>query len=126
GITRVRRPITNVLLGTTDPGIAPLGLPTLTLPASSTGAPQIGWEDRLDATVLAGGLAWTVFDVEDATGRRWSVRWPDRDGATGARTVQLPVLDGVATGLALGEWTVTATNVLAALPGSTHDDHVLA
>lgn len=108
---------------------APLGIVTRLAPAAAiptivtpsgpfTGSPAVTVADRLDATVIANGLALRRLTARDGDGRRWHVLSFDGDAATGSDTLQFPDLDGAgATGLRVGTWSIDAADRLIVSPG---------
>ncbi|MCC6784755.1 MAG: Ig-like domain-containing protein [Planctomycetes bacterium] len=97
--------VTNATLGTVFVTGAPLGPPTITAPGGPVlGPPAVEFQDRLDAAVIPGGLGFHTVSIEDASGLRWTLIAQDLDGASGPETLQIPVLSGVASSLAAGEW----------------------
>lgn len=99
-------------------------IPELTLPALSTGPPQIQWVDGLAPAGVFTTLHRVI--VRDGNGRRWTLWVPDRDG-TGVDTLQLPdVAASGATGLAIpSTWTVHVESWLSLLVGGGSEDLVL-
>lgn len=110
-LARHRRLISNNGLGTTFATVATPGIPTPTVPATSTDAPAVTYADRLDRSKLLGGHAIREIVVEDPTGRRWSVLREDLDDDQGSETVQLPAGIGTA-GLAKGKWKIRVEDTL--------------
>ena len=89
--------------------------------------PAVTFEDVVDAATLIGGLGFSDLTITDASGRTWRVLLPDRDGATGPETVQLPDVSAAPTaGLAAGDWTAVAeSRVFLSTNGATVDELVL-
>jgi hypothetical protein len=87
----------------------------------------VTFEDVLDASTVIGGAALTDLSIVDPSGRRWLVLVPDRDGATGQVSVQLPdVSSAPNAGLEVGEWGVTAeSRVFLAGNAASVDDFLL-
>jgi hypothetical protein len=126
-VARHRRFIANNTLGTTFPTVDPPGIPTVTAPSGSfADSPEVTYQDRLEAALLPGGIAFTELIATDNAGRRWSIVRGDTDGSTGAVTVQLPALAGSGVvGLAPGTWTIRAENTLLLSTTQTAADYVL-
>ena len=105
---------------------SPLAIPTVS-GAGPTAAPAVTFEDVLDASTVIGGAALTDLTIVDPNGRRWQVLVPDRDGATGQVSVQLPdVSSSPNVGLEVGEWDVTAeSRVFLAGNVASVDDFLL-
>jgi len=99
-------------------------VPAVTAPSTSTGPPQIQWEDHLDPT--GGYSAMHLVKVQDGNGRKWTLWVPDRDG-TGTDTLQLPDLAASSvTGLARpSTWTVYVESWLAVIVGGGSEDLAL-
>ena len=74
-----------------------------------------------------GGLAWVDVTVTDPSGRAWRVLAPDRDGAGGQDSLQLPDVSAAPDpGLAVGDWAaVVESRVFLSTSGATLDDLVL-
>ena len=77
--------------------------------------------------LVFGGLAWVDLSVTDPNGRTWRVLAPDRDGAGGQDSLQLPDVSASPNpGLAVGEWTgIVESRVFLSTSGATLDDLVL-
>ena len=107
-IARHRGIVLDVNSGATLASWPTPGIPTITAPGgASAGSPSVTFADRLDRTVVPGGLAFLQVTATDAAGRQWSVWREDDGGAVGATAWQFPDLAGVGVaGLGLGTWKV--------------------
>ncbi len=105
---------------------APMPIPSITAGTFSN-PPAVTFEDVVDAATVIGGLGFSDLTITDASGRSWRVLLPDRDGATGPETVQLPDVSAAPTaGLAAGDWTAVAeSRVFLSTNGATVDALVL-
>jgi len=113
-VARHRRLIIDPLMGTTVATVNTPGIPTITTPSgSSTGAPAVEFQDRLDPADIPGGLGFGVLTLTatDGNGRSWRVLREDTTGKVGATTWQLPVFS-TPTGLTTGTWSVRAESAL--------------
>ena len=99
-------------------------IPAVTAPSSSSGPPQIQWEDHLDPT--GGYTAMHLVHVKDGNDRKWTLWVPDRDG-TGTDTLQLPDLAASSvTGLARpSTWTIYVESWFSVIVGGGSEDLAL-
>ncbi len=99
-------------------------IPAVTVPSSSSGPPQVQWEDHLDPS--GGYTAMHLVHVQDGDGRKWTLWVPDRDGA-GTDTLQLPDLaSSSVTGLARpSSWTVYVESWFSVIVGGGSEDLAL-
>ena len=99
-------------------------IPAVTVPATSSGPPQVQWEDHLDPT--GGYTAVHLVKVQDGNGRKWTLWVPDRDG-TGMDTLQLPDLSASSvTGLARpSTWTIYVEGWFSVIVGGGSEDLAL-
>ena len=108
--------------------LAPPSIPTVSIPGGpSVGSPSITFVDPVDAAPIIGGIG--MFDVAatDATGRKWTLLVPDRDG-TGSDTVQFPDLANAGVpGLATGSWLIRVeARAMTSLTSEGPDDLVFS
>jgi hypothetical protein len=113
-VARHRRLIIDPVGGITVAAVNTPGIPTVTTPGgSSTGAPAVEFQDRLDPADIAFGLGFAMqtLTATDGNGRTWRVLREDTNGKAGATTWQLPVFSSP-TGLATGSWSIRAEGQL--------------
>jgi len=125
-VARHRRLILDPINGITVAAVDTPGIPTITAPGgSSTGAPAVEFQDRLDpADIPFVGFGMQTLHATDGSGRRWRVLREDTNGKVGLTTWQLPVFSSP-TGLSTGSWSIRADSTLFFSTAAATADMVL-